>query len=128
MLDVHYQVNEEKGICTCIINVDEWDAINEYGRRFETYPIGLSFNYDSKKFYMHNKFVGVAKCAPEDEFIVEVGQDLAFDKAYKKYLKEKKRILLEISDFLVSHVKVVSDFVKYESKKYKKVPPYFEKG
>ena len=46
-------------------------------------------------YYHHKKYVGKAKCAPEDTFDYEFGKKLAYDRALKKWFKAKKSFLEE---------------------------------
>lgn len=70
--EINTYVNEEKGTIACVIKVN--------------------------RLLGYNKFVGKAKCLPEDKFDVELGKKLASARAYQKYDEAKLRYLWKKRD------------------------------
>lgn len=76
--------NERKVIC---ILPEVKNTISEIIDEYNTIDIGCCMNFRNyrNKFYMKNKIVGIATCAPEDEWDVEKGKKVAFFKVKNKY-------------------------------------------
>ena len=83
--EAKYYVNEEKRTVVCTIECSEWDAFDY----IEGSDIVISVPGQSKALYKHgrmpSKFVGIAKCAPDDKFDEHIGRLLAFNRAKGKY-------------------------------------------
>lgn len=82
-------VNEEKRTVVAIIEDCSLDFIkrisknpfNEMGYIASTYSNG---NW----IYMNDSYKGIAKCAPDDEFDVEIGKTIAMNRALRKYYSD----------------------------------------
>ncbi len=76
-----YYINEEKRTVVCIINSRPYDALDF------VYKSGLNFNAreENRIRLLPTRFVGVAKCAPEDTYDEHIGKLIAFDRAKEKY-------------------------------------------
>lgn len=72
-------------------------------------PCELSFN---PKYLIAEKYVGVAKCAPEDDFDLTVGMDIARMRAYQKYAKERNKKLTMIVETLSDTANKLVDFIE----------------
>lgn len=76
-------VNEAKRTCAVILTNCEADAIRKM--RKATRQFNEDFFIRGERSFIEDKYVGIAKCAPEDVFDAEVGLTLARDRAYKQY-------------------------------------------
>ena len=77
-----YYVNEEKRTVVCTIESSDWDAVDFFEK---SYNQTIVSNSVLKKAAMPRRFVGIAKCAPEDTFDEHIGRVIAFDRAKYKY-------------------------------------------
>lgn len=117
---VEYRVYEESKVCVCLIKPHPDDAVDEVISRFGEEGITVDVD-DEPQYIMPSKLVGVAKCAPEDEFDKQKGMDIAFDRAYFKYRKNKKRLMLEIIKRVFKRAKPIVEYLN-TSRKYKDIP------
>lgn len=76
---IDYYVNEEKKTVTCIIFPDTYRMARFIGKYTELFF--TPYKYTDPMF---PKFVGIARCHPEDEFDVEFGKKLAYSRARDK--------------------------------------------
>lgn len=87
MISTEYQVNKEKRTIVCIIKT--WDEVFsrllKYGFK--------NYDYINKSC----KYVGVAKCAAEDEWDEEFGRRLA---EYRAMVARQKDVNREIKNFI----------------------------
>lgn len=87
MGQIHYHVNEEKGVVVAVLEGVEYDAIdllmgkNEYLSYFSRWP-------RIQPFMLKDKYVGKAKCMEGDVFNIEVGKELAKERLLLKYYKD----------------------------------------
>lgn len=83
--ETKYYVNKEKRTVVCTIECGEWDAFNY----LECSDIIISASRQNTTLYRHGKmptkFIGIAKCAPNDMFDEHIGRLLAFNRAKGKY-------------------------------------------
>ena len=100
--------------CTAIIKNCELDAVREFYKQTQ-FDIGLK---RPELFLMDGSFVGVAKCCPDDDFDEREGKNIAFRRAYNKYLKQKKQKMLEIADYVNRRSEIIRNFTTI-NKKYK---------
>lgn len=97
MYTLKYYVNKEKRTVVCVLECDEFSAVDFVERNHSIR--GEYFAHDYKKYVMPMRFEGKAKCAPEDEFDEELGKLIAFDRAKAKYdraLMSNTRNLIEM--------------------------------
>ena len=114
--NVKYVADESNGVCVVILEDTEWDAI-DYMQKY----IGDSVDiYPRKNFKIPHKFVGIAKCHPDDIFDWQVGTDLAFDRAYLAYKKSIKNMLKKISEYLRKRADMI-DWNIENNKRFKDV-------
>ena len=111
-----YKINRKNDVCTAIICDCELDALNEFYKQTQ-FDVALK---RPDLFLMDDKFVGTAKCNPLDEFDEKTGKNLAFQRAYEKYVRQKKRILLDIAKYVERRSEVIKTFVT-ENRKYKEI-------
>lgn len=109
--DTKYFIDEEKGICTVVIKHSEWEAQDYFEKMNNN---GILFRID--KFKMPAKFVGIAKCHPQDKFDAMIGSDLAFDRAYRDYLSCLKVTLKNISDYVRRRSEILDDHIENSNK------------
>lgn len=84
--EINTYVNEEKGTIACVIKVN-----------------GL---------LGYNKFVGKAKCLPEDKFDVELGKKLASARAWQKYDEAKLRQMWTIRDEIQKEIDKIDERIE----------------
>ena len=79
--DCKFYVNKENRTVTCVIE-DTKHLLEE----FLNYNLWVTPKVADKMKYLYlpNKFVGIARCMPEDEWDEEFGRKLAYTKARKK--------------------------------------------
>lgn len=111
-----YFVNKEKGICTCVLSDCEYDAIEEVEHIFGHTCNSLIVKAN-KDYLIDYRYVGIAKCSPEDTFDEIFGKDLAFERAYVKYIKAKKRVSEKICKNVICKIGRVEEH--FNSKRYK---------
>lgn len=107
-------VQSEKKMVICILENTKFDA-REFIDDFKNGdPTCLTnYIYDRKLVTMPNKFIGIAKCADEDEFDEEFGKRLAFHRAKEKRDKCLFKILQKVIDRVNQELE---DFVAYADK------------
>lgn len=74
--DIRYIINKKAGMVICVLSGCKYIACK---RVFK-----YTHYYNNFLWKINNTFVGVAKCAPEDEWDEEFGKKLAFFRARKK--------------------------------------------
>ena len=105
---VIFKVNKERGICICILT-----GCAEIARkRICKYAPHVDFDWWDKRLdiTIKDKYVGVAKCAPEDTFDKEYGKKLALMRAKAKRCKDVNSVICQAIDIVKREV---SDLVKY---------------
>lgn len=87
MGQIHYHVNEEKGVVVAVLEGVEYDAIDLLMRKnkYLSYP---SMWPRTQPFMLKDKYVGKAKCMEGDVFNIEVGKELAKERLLLKYYKD----------------------------------------
>lgn len=73
-----YIVNKEKRTVVCILSNCSRDVSKAIDKYFREIMILFDVN-------INDKYVGVAKCSPEDEWDEKIGKKLAFSRAYAEY-------------------------------------------
>ena len=94
-----YKVNREKGTVTCIITTTE-DFMNKiikygFGDVFDRF--GFDFDTWKSDDFDVRKYVGVAKCSPDDEWDELYGKQLA---EYRAMKKRRADINKDLNDFV----------------------------
>lgn len=76
-----YYVNKDKRVIVCVIKNSTYNALDFVSKS------GLHFSMREENYIrlMPTRFVGRAKCAPEDTFDEHTGKLIAFDRAKEKY-------------------------------------------
>lgn len=97
-----YYVNEEKRTVVCVLTSSEFDVLNYIGKNHTCY-----FPMDEVKYIMPRKYVGIAKCSPEDTFDEHIGSVVAFDRAKFKY---DKTFISTMNRFMVDQAQARRDF------------------
>lgn len=100
-----YYINSEKGIVTAVMTDTSDDAISfvdSFTNKKNGGFLTLCIPHIYKRYQMPDKFVGTAKCAPEDEFDEDYGIRLARKRCLSQYRKVRyqviKRMMKEIRD------------------------------
>lgn len=91
-----YLIDEENRTVTAKIPVQSMIE-GAYGD-CRKYNLPVNKVYEVFKGYPHKYFVGIAKCAPEDEFDIELGKRLAAARMFEKYYKTKLEIFRRTAD------------------------------
>lgn len=107
-----YKVNGR--VCTAIIGGCQNDALKEFFKQTQ-WDIALA---RPELFLMDRTFIGVAKCDPADEFNEREGKNIAFQRAYDRYLRQKKQKMLEIADYVARRSEIIKNYTE-TNKKYK---------
>lgn len=98
---VNFKVIEDKRVVVATIKCIEYDAINEFNRKFLAHSTSdvviRAVEYD-EKFIMPYSLKAVARCCPDDEFSVEEGKKIALKKLTEKYNSSLDKHLKHISD------------------------------
>lgn len=76
-MKVSYHIDTEKGIVVCIIRDCSYLLCDYIEQHSDLY-------LDWNKYEMPNTFAGIARCAPEDTFNLELGKKIAYHKAQLK--------------------------------------------
>lgn len=105
-----YYVNKEKRTVVCVIESREYDALDyiEKGLGDINFYDTPMTKKNEKNYLMPTRFVGVAKCSPQDEFNEETGRTLAFHRAKLKYDASFMRVV----DYCIQQQCVVLDHMK----------------
>ena len=82
MNDMKFKVDKERGVVVCALYNCRYIAVN----RIEKYcnDIIVPVDWMPEEYYIHDTYIGIAKCAPEDEFDEEYGKRLALTRAKVK--------------------------------------------
>lgn len=107
-----YFINDKNRTVTCVIDVCDTDAAHWF--RVNNKKFGY---IDGKKYRNSTRYVGIATCSPDDEFNKDIGKDIAFERAYKKYIGEQKSIhkaiIRSITNSLEEYAKQLDKKKKY---------------
>lgn len=99
-----YIVNKEKRTVVCILSNCSEDVLKAIDKSFRKIFIS--------DLYINDKYVGVAKCSPEDEWDEKIGKRLAFSRAYAEYrgaIKVKARKFIANMENEMQHFKEVME-------------------
>ena len=102
MSDIKFQIDEKNKVVICkLMNCKDIaeDRIWKYTNDFM-----------GRKYRIPNVFIGVARCAPEDEFNVEYGKKIALTRAK---IKRSKAINNEIKAYIKRARKNLENLEKY---------------
>lgn len=110
-LQTKYIVKPEDGVVVCIISDTMFDVLMDVG-----IPLELSTDTLIETLLIKDSFKGVARLVDGDKWDEALGKEIAFGKAYHKYLNAKMRAVEKIADELYD-VAEVFDFMhsKYNS-------------
>lgn len=114
---VKYVVLPERREVKAIIDDCAFDAIQMINNRFlPTITDGLMITtlYDTKnkeKFLMRDTYTAVAHCHPDDEFNIEIGKKVAYEKLCDKYHDSLNRHLDHIAYRLARGAFAISDYL-----------------
>lgn len=103
-MSIKYVVNKEKRTCVALLEDTERDAIVKINKmcnkdaRFAEHAAMFVYNWADSPYLIPNRFVGVAKCAVEDEWDEETGKAIAKDRLLTKYHKTINKQILNFLD------------------------------
>ena len=109
MEDCNFYVDEEKRTIACVLEDTKNMFTKFISDKLYLDPWSCRFNgADSYKFvstlHMPNRFVGVAKCATEDEWDVELGKKIAYlrlrEKVYRSFFNKARHYIDTLDDYL----------------------------
>ena len=133
---VSYFINEAKKTIVCKIEpyvvtepILSWEPLEEY----ISYTNNLDYKQStSKSFFVMcgntcTSFIGKAVCMDEDEFNVEFGKRLAYDKAMLKLLDAKKRFFAGHIKVFEKHITANQELITDVDKQIAKTTERFEK-
>ena len=108
MEDCNFYVDEEKRTIACVLEGTK-DMFHDYCRDklcispwcFFSTSIRMRF---TTSLNMPNRFVGVAKCATDDEWDVELGKKIAYlrlrEKVYRSFFNKARHYIDTLDDYL----------------------------
>ena len=97
-----FKVNKEKRTVVCVIETqgDLFDRVRKSG-----------LDYNFKNYDFDCTYVGIAKCAPEDEWDEKLGKQIA---EYRAMLKRKRDIDKKISRILKESIDKLENLNKHQ--------------
>lgn len=120
MEDAKFIVNEDNHVVVCVIENTKRLFIDFANKNFHIgTDLGFLSTWDKSypdfqdKLYMPNKFVGVAKCSPDDEWDENIGRIIAFSRAkdnlLKSFFKRAQFYVTSIEDWLDDAVEILNN-------------------
>lgn len=109
MEDCNFYVDEEKRTIACVLENTKYMFTKFIGDKLYLDPWCCSFNgADNSKLifalHMPNRFVGVAKCATEDTWDVELGKKIAYlrlrEKVYRSFFNKARHYIDTLDEYL----------------------------
>lgn len=110
-MKVRNYVNEEKRTCVVVISDCEGDVIRKIRKVFRAH-FNEDFMFRGNSSFIAEKFIGKAKCAPEDTFDAAVGLELARERAFEKYNAAYDREVDRVVERLEDAVSAVAELYK----------------
>lgn len=105
-VEVRYFINEAKRTIVCKLSpyVNETYLRESYNKPLN-YKAALNIDFYATCDECAISYVGKAECMPEDEFNVDFGKKLAYDKAMLKLLNDKFKFLKQYEAKMNSNLK-----------------------
>lgn len=121
-----FYVNKEKRVVTCVINGTERMFMNYVREKLfidtvcdEWYAKRVKDSFEGflrSKLYMPNRFVGIARCNPEDEFDEHIGKVIAYQRArknlYKSFFKRANTYMRILDNYMDETERILNEFGK----------------
>lgn len=123
-MKINTYVNEKKRTCVCVIEHCEGELIKHINNELRQLPLfneGFRF-YGGKSSLLQEKYIGKAKCHPDDAFDADIGIELAQQRAYLKFWKSWNRDLINIFDLIIDFNLDVIDKLAIPYKHMKHLP------
>ena len=126
---VNYFINEKKKVIVC--KVEPYVVEEQFS--FFTTRKGLDYKQSMAKSFFemcgetNTSFVGKAVCMAEDEFNVELGKKIAYDKAMLKLFDAKKKFFMESIKDLESYIAADKELISDVDKQIARTTERFEK-
>lgn len=116
-MKITYYVNESKRTVVAVITNTEEALINKIRKSLKG---GLNefFAFKGYRSYMPDKFVGKAKCAPEDTWDEVYGKQLARERALEKYSRNFNRELADVHARAEELLDIVQDMYELDEEGY----------
>jgi hypothetical protein len=127
---VNYFINEKKKVIVCKVEPYVLDG------RFPMFMLdkkGLDYKQSMAKSFFemcgetNTSFVGKAVCMAEDEFNVELGKKIAYDKAMLKLFDAKKKFFMGSIKDLESYIAADKELINDVDKQIARTAERFEK-
>lgn len=96
MGDIKFSVNEEKRRVICFLYNCDDIAI----KRIKKYAPCFDITKYKKKLRVDSLYIGVARCAPEDEFDEAFGKRLALSRAKAKRCRAVNNVIYDVLDHM----------------------------
>lgn len=97
--ELQYVINEEKRTVTCIAWNCSGDLYEQLLKKVESDYIFRAIIDHDEQLLLKHKYVGTAKCSPEDTFDIETGKKIARAKMREKYTRDKIKALGNLFEF-----------------------------
>jgi len=112
--NVKFYVNPETRKVVCVIDHVKF-SVTDFIRKYTDYWGLMSWEtVDEDKFYIPDRFVGIATCSDEDEWNEETGRLIAYKRAREKYdrsfFRAAQRFITYIGEKLNNAVDVINDY------------------
>lgn len=109
---INYVVNPEKRTVVCYLMGCYYDIED----KLPSYQVALADRF-GLDINLQPKYIGIAKCAPEDEFDENIGKSIALDRMLVKYHKDCAKIYRQLSELMLDILGNVIDKMEYHQQK-----------
>lgn len=99
----NFKIDKKNRVVVCIIETSAWDVFD----KLDKYDLAYGFDVKPQDT---KRFVGVAKCAPEDEWDESYGKKLAEYRASTKRKNYVNRCLMNHADKIVNNINHLINF------------------
>lgn len=129
---VNYFINEKKKTIVCKVEPYMSYVKNEpfsmfMKRKGSDYKQSMAKSFFEICGETNTSFVGKAVCMAEDEFNVELGKKIAYDKAMLKMFDAKKKFFMESIKDLESYIAADKELISNVDKQIARTTERFEK-
>ena len=99
---IRYIVNEKDRIVVAVIDGCKNDAVNAANAWTNGYDWNAAQRvnttvYFNKKYYIPDKFTGIARCCEDDEWNEDIGKKIARDRVLDKYHRSLNKAIRKIN-------------------------------
>ena len=79
-----YIVKKDERVVVCVL----YNCLYDPQFAFEKHAGGYILPHSYPKFSIKEKYKGVAKCAPDDEWDEAIGKRIAYERAFREYKRD----------------------------------------